>query len=214
MSGKSDFVRFLLRTGVLRFGDFVLKSGRASPYFFNLGEISRGPELQELGRFYARAILAARLECDLLFGPAYKGIPIAVATAIAMAEEGARVGVVYNRKEAKDHGEGGIFVGAPLEGKVVIVDDVITAGTAVSEAAALIAKTKAAVSGVVVALDRQEREPEGTGSALARIERLTGAPALAVAGLDDILEVLARDEEPELAGHLERIRRYKSQFGV
>lgn len=214
MSEASDFVHFLLRTEVLRFGDFVLKSGRTSPYFFNLGEISQGPELRELGGFYARAILAAEIECEVLFGPAYKGIPIAVATAMALAEEGCRVAVAYNRKEAKEHGEGGLFVGAALEGRVLIVDDVMTAGTAVREAISLIAGTKAEIAGVMVALDRQERGAESGDSALAEIARQTGTRALAVATLEDVLEVLAADTDSARTRHLERVRRYKSEFGV
>jgi orotate phosphoribosyltransferase len=207
-------VRFLLQTGVLRFGEFVLKSGRTSPYFFNLGEISDGPSIQALGRFYAEAVVAADLDCDIVFGPAYKGIPIAVATAIALAEKGRRVGVAYNRKEAKDHGEGGVFVGAPVTGNVLIVDDVITAGTAVREAIALVEGADARVCGVLVALDRQERANTEGVSALRAVADLTGARALAVATLEDVVEALAAEEDPQMRTHLERVRRYQREFGV
>ena len=212
---KGEFVRFLLRTGVLRFGEFVLKSGRKSPYFFNLGAISDGVELSTLGRFYANAIVQAELACDVLFGPAYKGIPIAVVTATALAEQGRRVGVAYNRKEAKGHGEGGVFVGAPLEGDVLIVDDVITAGTAVREAISLIETTPARISGVMVALDRQEHAPDAAGSALAQIGQSNSLSVHAVVSLEDILEVLSSgDTDLASAQQLERIRRYRSEFGV
>ena len=212
---KGEFVRFLLRTGVLRFGEFVLKSGRKSPYFFNLGAISDGVELSTLGRFYANAIVQAELACDVLFGPAYKGIPIAVATATALAEHGRRVGVAYNRKEAKGHGEGGVFVGAPLEGDVLIVDDVITAGTAVREAISMIETTPARISGVMVALDRQEHAPDAADSALAQIGQSNSLSVHAVVSLEDILEVLSSgDTDLASAQQLERIRRYRSEFGV
>ena len=176
----------MIRQEVLRFGDFKLKSGRRSPYFFNLGNVSGGAELAELGRFYADAIEASGVAFEVLFGPAYKGIPIAVATAVAFAERGRGVGVAYNRKEAKAHGEGGVLVGAPLRGRVLMIDDVVTEGAAKYEAAALIRDAGATLVGVAIALDRQEVLAEGE-TAAARLAAGLGAPVISIANLADLI---------------------------
>ena len=176
----------MIRQEVLRFGDFKLKSGRRSPYFFNLGNVSGGAELAELGRFYADAIEASGVAFEVLFGPAYKGIPIAVATAVAFAERGRGVGVAYNRKEAKAHGEGGVLVGAPLRGRVLMIDDVVTEGAAKYEAAALIRDAGAILVGVAIALDRQEVLAEGE-TAAARLAAGLGAPVISIANLADLI---------------------------
>ena len=183
---KQAFIASMIRQGVLRFGDFKLKSGRRSPYFFNLGNVSGGPELAELGRFYADAIQASGVEFEVLFGPAYKGIPLAAATAIAFAERGRKVGLAYNRKEAKAHGEGGVLVGAPLVGRVFMIDDVVTEGAAKYEAAALIKDAGAALAGVAIALDRQELLAEGE-TAAARLAAGLAVPVISIANLADLI---------------------------
>ena len=183
---KQAFIASMIRQEVLRFGDFKLKSGRRSPYFFNLGNVSGGPELAELGRFYADAIQATGVEFEVLFGPAYKGIPLAAATAIAFAERGRNVGLAYNRKEAKAHGEGGVLVGAPLVGRVFMIDDVVTEGAAKYEAAALIKDAGAALVGVAIALDRQELLAEGETSA-ARLAAGLAVPVISIANLADLI---------------------------
>ena len=183
---KQAFIASMIRQEVLHFGDFKLKSGRRSPYFFNLGNVSGGAELAELGRFYADAIEASRVAFEVLFGPAYKGIPIAVATAVAFAERGRGVGVAYNRKEAKAHGEGGVLVGAPLRGRVLMIDDVVTEGAAKYEAAALIRDAGATLVGVAIALDRQEVLAEGE-TAAARLAAGLGAPVISIANLADLI---------------------------
>lgn len=183
---KRAFIASMIRQEVLRFGDFKLKSGRRSPYFFNLGNVSGGAELAELGRFYADAIEASGVAFEVLFGPAYKGIPIAVATAVAFAERGRGVGVAYNRKEAKAHGEGGVLVGAPLRGRVLMIDDVVTEGAAKYEAAALIRDAGATLVGVAIALDRQEVLAEGE-TAAARLAAGLGAPVISIANLADLI---------------------------
>ena len=186
---KQAFIASMIRQEVLRFGDFKLKSGRRSPYFFNLGNVSGGPELAELGRFYADAIQASRVEFEVLFGPAYKGIPLAAATAIAFAERGHSVGLAYNRKEAKAHGEGGVLVGAPLVGRVFMIDDVVTEGAAKYEAAALIKDAGAALVGVAIALDRQELLAEGE-TAAARLAAGLAVPVISIANLADLIAYL------------------------
>lgn len=186
---KQAFIASMIRQKVLRFGDFKLKSGRRSPYFFNLGNVSGGPELAELGRFYADAIQASGVEFEVLFGPAYKGIPLAAATAIAFAERGRKVGLAYNRKEAKAHGEGGVLVGAPLVGRVFMIDDVVTEGAAKYEAAALIKDAGAALVGVAIALDRQELLAEGE-TAAARLAAGLAVPVISIANLTDLIAYL------------------------
>lgn len=206
---QSDFISFLLDCEVLKFGDFTLKSGRQSPYFFNLGQIATGPQFARLGAAYADAIIAARLEFDVLFGPAYKGIPIAVATAIALAERGVEVAVAYNRKEAKDHGEGGQLVGAPVTGRVLLIDDVLTSGKAIREALALIEQTPAQVVGAIIAMDRQETFAEGQTAVDALAAEL-GSPVISIANLVDLIEYLA--DSDQYSGILPAMSAYQAQY--
>ena len=208
---RREFVEFAIRAGVLRFGDFKTKAGRQSPYFFNAGLFSDGERLGELGRYYARAALASGIGFDMIFGPAYKGITLAAATAIAMAGLGHNVPFCFNRKEAKDHGEGGNIVGAPLQGKALIIDDVITDGASKREAIEIIRAAGAVPAGVLIALDRQER---GTGelSATQEVSREYGLPVTAIATLEDILATLRG--MPERRGEVDRIEEYRGRYGV
>ena len=209
---QREFIEFALRQGVLRFGSFTLKSGRTSPYFFNAGAVDTGAALADLGRFYAATIVAESLEADVLMGPAYKGIPIAAATAVQLSEvHGRDLPWCFNRKEAKDHGEGGLVVGAPLEGRVLVVDDVITAGTAVREVVEIVSAAGAQVAAIVVAIDRQER---GTGdaSAVEQVEQELGVTVRAIVRLDDVVEHL--EESGEHGEHLDALRAYRAEFGV
>ena len=209
---QREFIEFALECGVLRFGEFRLKSGRLSPYFFNAGLFDTGERLRRLGSYYARALVESGLACDVLYGPAYKGIPLVTATAIALAaEHGRDLPWVFNRKEVKRHGEGGRLVGAPLRGRVVIVDDVVSAGTSVNESVEIIRAAGGEPVGVLVALDRRER---GTGSGLSameEIERRHGLRALAIVSLDEIVRYLERD--PARAADLERVRAYQAEYG-
>lgn len=184
---QQTFIDFLIAQGVLKFGEFTLNSGRVSPYFFNLGAVSDGAGFAQLGRAYADAILAAKIDFDVLFGPAYKGIPIAVATATALAERGMQVGVAYNRKEAKDHGEGGLLVGAEVAGRVLLVDDVLTSGKAIRQSVDLIAQTDASIVGTVIALDRAELFDGGVTAVEALASDL-GVPIVSIASVADIIE--------------------------
>lgn len=206
------FLDTALARGVLRFGEFTLKSGRQSPYFFNMGRIDSGRALSEVGTAYAAALAASGAQFDMLFGPAYKGIPLAAATAIALAREHGRdVPWAYNRKEAKDHGEGGVIVGAPLAGRVLIVDDVITAGTAVRESLALIRHAGAVEAGVLVALDRQERG-QGDRSAVQELARDEGVPVIAIVGLGELMAYA--ESRPDLAAERQRLQAYRDRYGV
>ena len=184
---QQTFIDFLVAQGVLKFGEFTLNSGRVSPYFFNLGAVSDGAGFAQLGRAYADAILAAEIEFDVLFGPAYKGIPIAVATATALAERGMHVSVAYNRKEAKDHGEGGMLVGAEVAGRVLLVDDVLTSGKAIRQSVDLIAQTDASIVGAVIALDRAELFDGGVTAVEALASDLD-VPIVSIASVADIIE--------------------------
>ena len=206
-----DFVRFAVDAGVLRFGEFKTKAGRLSPYFFNAGLFSDGEGLGQLGRFYARAALASGIAFDILFGPAYKGITLASATAIALAEAGHNVPFCFNRKEAKDHGEGGSIVGGPLKGRALIIDDVITEGAAKREAVEIIRAAGAIPAGVLIALDRQERG-RGALSATQEVSREFSLPVTSIATLEDILDTLAG--RPDHRGDVERIQEYRRQYGV
>jgi orotate phosphoribosyltransferase len=209
---QRTFLDTALSRGVLRFGEFTLKSGRQSPYFFNMGRIDTGAALADVGTAYAAAVAAGGMVFDMLFGPAYTGIPLAAATAIALAREHGRdVPWAYNRKEAKDHGEGGLIVGAPLSGRVLIVDDVITAGTAVRDSLELIRAAGTTVAGVLVALDRQERG-QGALSAVQELAREHGVAVIAIVGLDDLMEYAGM--RPDLAAERERLRAYRDRYGV
>jgi len=209
---QRDFIRFAIERGVLRFGEFTLKSGRVSPYFFNAGLFSSGLALAQLGRFYAEAVLASGISFDVLFGPAYKGIPLAATTAVALAEQHGRdVPWCFNRKEAKDHGEGGTLVGAPLQGRVLIVDDVITAGTAIREVMQIIQAQGAQAAGVLIALNRQERG-KGELSAIQEVERDFGMPVVSIINLDQLIVYLA--EDASLKHYLPAVEAYREQYGV
>ena len=208
---RREFVAFSIRAGALRFGEFRTKAGRASPYFFNAGHFDDGAELAELGRFYARAALASGIAFDMLFGPAYKGITLAAATAIGLAGLGHNVPFCYNRKEAKDHGEGGTLVGAPLRGRALIVDDVITDGASKREAIELIRGAGAIPAGVLIAVDRQERG-QGPLSAAQEVRREHGLPVAAIATLDDILATLR--ERPAEGDPVAKIEAYRRQYGA
>jgi orotate phosphoribosyltransferase len=209
---QRDFLDLALHKQVLRFGDFTLKSGRTSPYFFNAGLIDSGAALARLGRAYATTAVESDLPFDMLFGPAYKGIALAAATAIALAaDHGRDLPFAFNRKEAKTHGEGGNLIGAPLRGRVLIVDDVITAGTAIRESLQIIRGQGAEPAGVLIALDRQERG-QGSLSAAQEVTAEFGIPVLAIAQLADLLTLTA--ERPELAAQQARLQEYRRQYGV
>ncbi|PWB30298.1 orotate phosphoribosyltransferase [Pseudomonas sp. SDI] len=209
---QRDFIRFAIDRGVLRFGEFTLKSGRTSPYFFNAGLFNSGSALAQLGRFYAAAIVDSKIPFDVLFGPAYKGIPLAATTAVALAEHHDRdLPWCFNRKEAKAHGEGGSLVGAPLTGDVLIIDDVITAGTAIREVMQIIQGQDAKAAGVLIALNRQERG-NGELSAIQEVERDFGIPVVSIVSLTQVLEFLADD--PALKQHLPAVEAYRAQYGI
>ena len=209
---QHEFIEFALQTGVLRFGSFTLKSGRVSPYFFNSGLFNSGASLARLGRFYAQAIAESQLDYDVLFGPAYKGIPLASTTVIALADHHQRdVPYIFNRKEKKNHGEGGQLVGADLTGKVLIIDDVISAGTSVRESVAIIKAENATPAGVIIALDRQERGQD-TRSAIQEVEAEHKIPVISIICLNDLLSYL--QDNVELAEHLPAVEAYRQQYGV
>jgi orotate phosphoribosyltransferase len=208
---RQDFIRFAVQQKVLRFGEFQTKAGRLSPYFFNAGLFNDGASLRNLSQFYAQAILASELPFDMLFGPAYKGIPLAAGTAIALAEQGRNIPYCYNRKEAKDHGEGGTTVGATLQGRVLVIDDVISAGTSVRESIAIIEAAGAQPCGVVIALDRMERG-QGTLSAVQEVQESYQIPVIAIATLNDLLGYL--QGEAEMEQNLQATQRYRDQYGV
>jgi orotate phosphoribosyltransferase len=209
---KKEFIDLALELGVLRFGEFTLKSGRVSPYFFNAGLFNTGYAAARLGRFYAAAIAEADIGFDMIFGPAYKGIPLAALTAASLAEHyGIDVPYCYNRKEAKAHGEGGSVVGAPLAGRVLIVDDVITAGTAVRDAYQVITSSGAEIAGLAISLDRQERG-QGTLSAVQELKSSLGIPVICIVRLDDLIDIL--EESGDYAEHLDPVLAYRRKYGV
>lgn len=209
---QKEFIEFALNRGVLKFGQFTLKSGRVSPYFFNAGLFNRGADLARLGRFYAAALVESGMDYDMVFGPAYKGIPLASATVIAL-DEAYDIDKPYcfNRKEAKDHGEGGNLVGSPLQGRVMLVDDVITAGTAIRESLELFTHHPCQLAGVLIALDRQERG-QGELSAIQEVERDSGAKVTAIITLADLIEYLKEHGDNEQA--LVAIQAYQAQYGI
>ena len=208
---RQEFIEFALARGVLLFGEFKTKAGRLSPYFFNAGLFNDGEALRKLGQFYAKAIQAADLQVDVLFGPAYKGIPLVSATAIALAELGQNLPICYNRKEAKDHGEGGTTVGATLAGRVLIVDDVISAGTSVRESVEIIRAAGAHPCGVVIALDRMERGA-GARSATQEVREQFGLPVVSIATLEDLLGYLRLNQN--MAQQLQWVEGYRQKYGV
>ncbi|MGL5990834.1 MAG: orotate phosphoribosyltransferase [Plesiomonas sp.] len=213
---QREFIEFALSKQVLKFGEFTLKSGRCSPYFFNAGLFNTGRDLALLGRFYAAALVDSGVEFDLLFGPAYKGIPIATTAAVALAEHHNRdVPYCFNRKEAKTHGEGGNLVGSPLQGRVMLVDDVITAGTAIRESMEIIAAQQATLAGVMIALNRMERG-KGELSAIQEVERDYGCQVISIINLYDLITYLEEQvgTQPELADHLAAVQAYRAEFGV
>ena len=208
---QNDFLDFMLEIGALKFGEFTLKSGRVSPYFFNAGQFNQGNHLSQLGQFYAQAIEASGIKFDVLFGPAYKGIPLVAATAIALNDSFNRsVPYSFNRKEAKDHGEGGSIVGHPLEGDILIIDDVITAGTAIKEAKDIINVNGAKTKGVVVALDRQEKG-NGELSAIQEVEQNFGIAVVSIINLSHIVDYLKANNDKNI---ISRIESYRSQYGI
>ena len=209
---QRSFIEFAIERGVLKFGEFTLKSGRVSPYFFNAGLFNSGGDLAKLGRFYADALVDAGVEFDVLFGPAYKGIPIATTTAVALADSHHRdVPNCFNRKEAKTHGEGGNLVGSPLEGRIMLVDDVITAGTAIRESMSLIEQHNASLSGVLIALDRQERG-KGKLSAIQEVERDFGTTVIAIVTLADVVTYLT--EQDNMTNEINAINTYRETYGI
>ncbi len=209
---QREFIEFALEKQVLKFGEFTLKSGRKSPYFFNAGLFNTGRDLARLGRFYAAALVDSGIEFDVLFGPAYKGIPIATTTAVALADHhDVDTPYCFNRKEAKDHGEGGNLVGSKLEGRVMLVDDVITAGTAIRESMELIQANKADLAGVLVAIDRQEKG-KGDLSAIQEVERDFGCAVISIVSLTDLITYL--EQQGNNTEHLEAVKAYRAQYGI
>jgi len=211
MDFRQEFIEFALKQNVLRFGEFKTKAGRLSPYFFNAGLFNDGIALDQLSQFYAKAIIASGITFDMLFGPAYKGIPLVAVSALALARAGRNTSFSYNRKEAKDHGEGGNVIGAPLAGRVLIIDDVISAGTSVRESVETIRAAGATPCGVVIALDRMERG-SGTLSAVQEVERDYGIPVVAAATLADLMIYL--EQRPTFTDYAAAVARYRQEYGV
>lgn len=209
---QREFIELAMKKQVLKFGEFTLKSGRKSPYFFNAGLFNTGRDLALLGRFYAAALCDSGVQYDVLFGPAYKGIPIATTTAVALAEHhDLDMPYCFNRKEAKDHGEGGTLVGSPLSGRIVVVDDVITAGTAIRESMEIIRQNNASLAGVMLSLDRQEKG-KGELSAVQEVERDYGCQVFSIITLNDLISYLAEDQQMD--SHLQAVRAYREQYGI
>ena len=209
---KRDFIEFALSRNVLKFGEFTLKSGRKSPYFFNAGLFNTGADLARLGEFYAAAIQASAVNFDVVFGPAYKGIPIGTSVSVALFNRyGIDKPVCFNRKEVKDHGEGGNLIGSPLQGKILLVDDVITAGTAIRESMELISANQAELTAVLIALNRKERG-KGELSAIQEVERDYQCQVLSIIDLDDLMQFIEQD--PRYSSHLPEMRAYRAEFGV
>ena len=217
-SNQDNFIRFALEAKVLSFGEFKTKAGRLSPYFFNAGGFDDGARLGALGRYYAKALQESKIQFDMLYGPAYKGITLAAATAIALADDGINAPYAYNRKEAKDHGEGGMLVGAPVTGKVVIIDDVISAGTSVRESVDLIRKAGAEPTAVLIALDRMERSGNaveiGHKSAVQAVEQEFGLPVIAIANLTGLMAFLTASSDSQLSNYLPAVKAYRDKYGI
>lgn len=217
-SNQDNFIRFALDAKVLSFGEFKTKAGRLSPYFFNAGGFNDGARLSALGRYYANALKESKIQFDMLYGPAYKGITLAAATAIALAEGGLNVPFAYNRKEAKDHGEGGSLVGAPVQGKVIIIDDVISAGTSVRESVDLIRAAGAEPIAVLIALDRMERSGNATEigeySAVQAVEQEFGLPVVSIANLANLMSFLTASSDSELSKYLPAVKAYRDKYGI
>jgi orotate phosphoribosyltransferase len=215
---KNEFITFALDAKVLAFGEFKTKAGRLSPYFFNAGGFNDGALLKDLGEFYAKALINSGIEFDMLFGPAYKGITLAATTAVALASMGKAIPFCFNRKEAKDHGEGGSLVGAPLKGRVVIIDDVISAGTSVRESVDIIRQAGATPSAVLIALDRMERSGNanevGDSSAVQNVEKEFGMPVVSIANLVSLMSFLESSKSAELQKHLPAVQAYRDQYGI
>ena len=211
---KNQFIEFVMQTGVLKLGEFTLKSGRVSPYFFNAGLFNTGAQLATLAKGYAGAIAESNIDFDVLFGPAYKGIPLAATTSVSLANDfNLDKPYSFNRKEAKDHGEGGNIVGHPLEGKVLIIDDVITAGTAIREAIDIITANSAQPAGVVIALDRMEKG-KGELSAIQEVEKEYGIPVVSIINLNDIIDYLAQSDNSESKQYLDAMKSYREKYGI
>jgi orotate phosphoribosyltransferase len=217
-SNQDNFIRFALEAKVLSFGEFKTKAGRLSPYFFNAGGFDDGARLGALGRYYAKALQESNLKFDMLYGPAYKGITLAAATAIALTDNGINVPYAYNRKEAKDHGEGGALVGAPVKGKVVIIDDVISAGTSVRESVDLIRKAGAEPAAVLIVLDRMERSGTATDigdkSAVQAVEHEFGLPVISIANLAGLMSFLTASSDTQLNHYLPAVKAYRDKYGI
>ena len=217
-SNQDNFIRFALEAKVLSFGEFKTKAGRLSPYFFNAGGFNDGARLSALGRYYAKALQESNIQFDMLYGPAYKGITLAAATVIALADAGRNVPYAYNRKEAKDHGEGGVLVGAPVQGKVVIIDDVISAGTSVRESVDIIRKAGAEPAAVLIALDRMERSGTATEiaqkSAVQAVEEEFGLPVISIANLMGVMSFLTASSDAQLSNYLPAVKAYRDQYGI
>ena len=213
-----DFIEFALQAKVLSFGEFKTKAGRLSPYFFNAGLFNDGASLGRLGEFYANVLLSSKIEFDMLYGPAYKGITLAASTAIALARSGRNTPFAYNRKEAKDHGEGGTLIGAPVRGRIVIVDDVISAGTSVRESVDLINAAGAKPCAVLIALDRMEKSGNATEigqySAVQSVGKEFGLPVISIANLDSVMNYLAQSHDEQLQNYLPAVKSYRARYGV
>jgi orotate phosphoribosyltransferase len=217
-SNQNNFIQFALEANVLSFGEFKTKAGRLSPYFFNAGGFNDGVLLSTLGHYYAKALQETGIEYDMIYGPAYKGITLAAATVIALADAGRNIPYAYNRKELKDHGEGGSLVGAPVKGKVVIIDDVISAGTSVRESVKLIRDAGAEPVAVLIALDRMEKSGTATeigeNSAVQAVEQEFGLPVVAIASLADLMAFLIASSNVELTNHLPAVKAYREKYGI
>jgi orotate phosphoribosyltransferase len=215
---QSDFIQFALEAKVLSFGEFKTKAGRLSPYFFNAGLFNDGAQLGKLGEFYAHALLGSNIDFDMLFGPAYKGITLAASTAIALARSGRNTPFAYNRKEAKDHGEGGTLIGAPVKGQVVIIDDVISAGTSVRESVDLIVRAGAKPCAVLIALDRMEKSGDalkvGQYSAVQSVGQEFGLPVIAIANLEGLMHYLQQSHDQQLQTFLPAVQDYRNRYGI